>query len=92
MTLLQVVQKLEILDQEYTIYAKKPWIENSIALVLKEPESGELPREAQELGLSYFIEVSIANEFLEEWTFCLMSKATLKQKCLRLIQYTIKDA
>ena len=56
MTLLKVIQELDTQDKENTIYAAKPWTENSIVMVLPEPESGGVPQEADELGLKYFIE------------------------------------
>lgn len=67
MTLLKVIQELDTLDKENTIYAAKPWTENSIAIVLPEPETGEIPQKADELGLKYFSEVFIAHEFLMDW-------------------------
>lgn len=92
MTLLEIIQKLETFDNESTIYADKPWIENSKALVLREPESGELPPEAKKLGLNYFLEVSIARDFLEDWAANLSTKPTIQQKFARLLQYATHDA
>lgn len=91
MTLIKLMQKLETFDNESTIYAAKPWTENSKALALHEPESGELPSEAKKLGLNYFLEVSIARDFLEDWTVSLDTAPTSQEKCLRLIQYATND-
>ena len=92
MTLIKLMQKIESLDKESTIYVDKPWTESSKALVLREPESGELPSEAKKLGLSYFLEVSIARDFLEDWIVSLDTTPTPQEKCLRLIQYATNDA
>lgn len=92
MTLIKVVQKLDELDQESTIYASKPWTENSRVIVLREPESGELPSEAKQLALTYFLEVFIARDFLEEWASSLDIEPTPQKKCARLIQYATSDA
>ncbi|MGH2613023.1 MAG: hypothetical protein ACRDFB_08265 [Rhabdochlamydiaceae bacterium] len=92
MTLIKLMQKLETFDNESTIYAAKPWTENSKALALHEPESGGLPPEAEILELGYFLEVSVARDFIENWAVSLDTAPTLQEKCLKLIQYAIKDA
>lgn len=92
MTLLQVIEELDPLDKEGIIYASKPWMENSKAMVLREPEAGGLPLEARKLGLTYFLEVFIAQDFIEEWVESLDIAPTIQQKCLRLIQYATNDA
>ncbi len=92
MTLLHVVQKLNTLDDESTIYALKPWTENSKAMALREPQSGGVPLEAEALGLEYFLEIAIANEFIQDWVASLDVVPSPQQKCLRLIQYAINDA
>lgn len=92
MSLLKIVQELDLLDKEGTIYATEPWAINSQAVVLREPESGILPPEFEQIGLKYFIEVFIANDFLKQWEQQLKTAPTLEQKCLRLIHYAINDA
>ena len=92
MTLLKVIQELNTLDKESTIYATTPWTEDSIAMVLPEPEAGGIPQKADELGLKYFIEVFIAHEFLTDWEGTLDKVPTAHEKCARLIQYAINDA
>lgn len=91
MTLLEVVQKLNILDEEDTIYATKPWTENSTALVMPEPESGELSPEIKELGVQYFIEVFIAKDFINDW-IKTQNKPSYELICFRLIEFVMKDA
>ena len=85
MTLLKVTQELENFDKEDTIYAAKPWTENSKAIVLREPESGELPNIDKELDLKYFLEIFIAHDFITEWASSLNTLPTLQEKCSKLI-------
>ncbi len=66
--------------------------ESSEAKVLREPESGRLPNEAESAGLIYFLEVSIANDFLQDWSASCEKAPDSRSKCLRLIQYAINDA
>lgn len=88
----ELVAELETLDNQSTIYVEKPWIENSNAMLLYEPDSGELPTEAMEANLKYFLEVSIAQDFMKEWSKNLVTKPSLQQKCSRLIQYAVNDS
>lgn len=92
MKLIEVIQNLDSLDGESTIYAAEPWTENSEAIVAREPESGGLPTEAEKLGLKYFLEVFIARDFLEGWMSNLDAQPTLQEKCARLIKYSMTDA
>jgi hypothetical protein len=92
MTLLEVIRNLESFDGEGIICARKPWTENSQAVVIVEPGARRLPTEAEKLGLEYFLEVFIAREFFEDWTANLDAKPTLQQKCARLIKYARNDA
>jgi hypothetical protein len=92
MTLLEAVRDLDILDEESTIYASEPWTKDSIAIVDYEPAAGGLPIEAERLGLQYFLEVSIARDFIEDWAASSDAGAMLEQQCARLIVYAITDA
>ncbi len=92
MKLIEAIRVLDALDEEGTIYAAEPWTENSEAIVAREPETGGLPAEAKRLGLSYFLEVFIASEVIEDWTANLDTQPTLQQKCARVIEYAINDA
>lgn len=92
MTLLEAIRTLDSLDQGSTIYASEPWTENSEVLIAPEPESEGLPSEAANRGMTYFLEVFIAGEFLEGWVGNLDEEPTLREKCARLIEYAISDA
>lgn len=90
--LIDILQNLASFDQEATIYAKKPWDCNSTALVLAEPEAGGIPIEARELGATYFLEVFVAAEFLEDLHASCPRPVSGRDQCERLIMYAINDA
>ncbi len=83
-TLLELIQELKALDKEGTIYATKPWTTKSKAIVLQELVSGEIPQEAKDLGLSYFIEVYIACDFIEEWEKSFPIAASAEKKVFKV--------
>ena len=92
MKLIEAIRDLNSLDEEGTIYASQPWGENSEAIVAHQPELGGLPPEAERLGLSYFLEVFIARDFVESWLANLDAQPTLQKMCARLIKYAATDA
>jgi hypothetical protein len=92
MSLLQAVQELDSLDQESTIYASQPWTADSKVMVAMEPQSGGIPKNVEELGLEYFLEVFIAQEVLEGWIANLGRVPSTAEKTARLIQYATDDA
>ena len=92
MTLLDAVRGIHELNQAATIYAREPWTAGSDALVEIEPDEGGLPADVAAQGLSYFIEVSIGRDFLDDWAASMSSIPTLSERCKRLIQYVINDA
>ena len=92
MILLHVIEHLEALDQAHTIYAKQPWSPQSEAALASPPDSNALvPADLLAQGFSYFLEVSIAQEFLAGLgsTHALPS---FQQQCERIIQYAVNDA
>jgi predicted secreted protein len=60
MTLADVIEHLDDLDESATIYAQSPWSAESRAVVAVEPEGGLPPAEAA--GLEYFLEVNVARD------------------------------
>jgi hypothetical protein len=90
--LIDIVANLSTYDAELTIYAAEPWACDTEAVVTQEPDTGELPPEAAALGASYFVEVFVANEFLEGWRRNERPDATVKEQCERLIHYAVHDA
>jgi hypothetical protein len=91
-TLIDIIRDLDSFDNEGIICATKPWTESSHAIVVIEPQARRLPAEAEKFGMSYFLDVFIAREFLEDWIANLDASPTLQQRCARLIQYAINDA
>ncbi len=92
MNLLEVIERIKDLDPSTTIYASEPWSAHSLAVVAHEPSDGGLPAQARERGLSYFLEVFLACEFLDGWSSEENEGASEIEKCHRLIQYALNDA
>jgi hypothetical protein len=91
-SLIEIIDELDAHNDEGTIYASEPWTENSKVIVAAEPRSGDLPKSVEDLGLKYFLEVSVAKEFLEGWISNLGRVPSTAEKTQRLIQYAINDA
>lgn len=92
MTLLEITEKLDEMDREQTIYAAEPWSPYSAAVVAEEPQRGGVPTVASERGMSYFLEVFIARDFLDDWQAASRKKFSTQERCQRLIDYAINDA
>lgn len=92
MKLADVINQLEMLDDEMTIYAREPWTPDSEATVEVEPDVGGLPNQAKDQGLAYFLEVFVAQEFVEGWLGNMSEQPTDLDVCKRLIEYAINDA
>lgn len=84
-SLIEAVDGLDMLDEDSTIYASAPWTENSEVIVAPEPQSGGLSKRAEDLGFSYFLEVSVAREFLKGWISNLGRIPNATEKAARLI-------
>ena len=82
-----LVNAIGSVDDELTIYAVSPWTPDSMAVLAMETDDGGVPPIAGRLGMSYFLEVFIANEVLSE-----LAGADLDERTSRLIQYAITDA
>jgi hypothetical protein len=61
-------------------------------MVAREPPDGDLPLDAQAMGATYFIEVFIAADFLEDWIASERRPISARERCERLIEYAIRDA
>jgi hypothetical protein len=92
MTLAQVVDRLAEFDTADTIYASEPWLPSSPAVVAPEPAPGALPDIATNSGMTYFLEVNIAAEFLEDWIAGKGEAPSPSAACQRLIEYAVNDA
>lgn len=91
-TLAAVVNDLESLDSDATIYVAEPWTGESRTLVEFEPAAGGLPEAAVRDGLKYFLEVFVARDFLADWLTSLSQQPTAEERCERLIRYAVNDA
>jgi hypothetical protein len=87
MRLCDVVDLIDTLDDDLTIYAVAEWSPNSAAIVAHEPDVGGAPPEAKACGMSYFLEVFIAKEVLEG-----IKNLDVEARTKRLIQYALTDA
>lgn len=92
MRLVDAINQLETLDDEMTIYAREPWAPDSEATVELEPDDGGLPSQAKSQGLAYFLEVFVAQEFVEGWLGNMPEQPTDLDICRRLIEYAVNDA
>lgn len=90
MTLVETVQQLEKLDGNVTIYARIPWTPSTEARLAV--EGSEEARMIRADGLSYFLEVLIARDFVEGWLVIQRRRPTGNQCCARLIEYATNDA
>ena len=70
-------------DQPQTIYARRPWVPTSAALLAKAPLDG---RTTPVDGCDYFLEASIAQDFFKEWP------ASFDEGCGRIFHYAENDA
>jgi hypothetical protein len=80
-------------DTLATIYASEPWTPESRAIIIVNgDDSTDPPAEAKALGLTYFLEVFIAQDFLEGWAKNHGGNVPEDEICPRLIEYAINDA
>ena len=87
---MELTQQLYCLDENMTVYAKKPWYCDTEVELHIEPEDGRAP-ENLSIGYDYFIEVFIAKEVIPDLKHVDPS-FTLEQWCERLIDYAENDA
>lgn len=87
-----LIDSLSEFDNADTIYAAAPWTEASEATVAREPDAGGLPEEVANAGLKYFLEVSIARDFVEDWLASLDIRPSSPAICQRVIDYAVNDA
>jgi hypothetical protein len=93
MTLGELVEKIEDLDDSFTIYAEggPNWNKDSKAVAVYEPDDGSLPPEAK--GMRYFLEVSIAKDVINVWKQWRNGKnPSTIDKLKAIIHYAKNDA
>lgn len=90
LTILDIVRDLFELNDELVIFAVEPWTPESPAMLIELENDFDKPAAAVEAGMTYFIEVFIAQDFLEFWV--RNDHPPLRQVCDRLIYYAAYDA
>lgn len=93
-TLREVIRDLDTLTESHVIYAVPPWTRDSVAYIDTidpETDDGRYSKEFMALGAAYFLEPSIAREFLDGW-FGMGPQARSTEALDRLIVYATNDA
>jgi hypothetical protein len=89
MKLIEAIQQLANFNRELTIYVREPWSASSEARVALEGSVDEAKIKTE--ALSYFLEVFIAQDFLEDWKKTQKAPSA-EHCCVRLIEYAMNDA
>ncbi|WP_112262448.1 hypothetical protein [Lentzea terrae] len=90
-TLRELLDRLDELDDDVTIYAAKPWTCESAATAAVQ-HSPEM-RAALASGMTYLLEVDLARDVLETWHEWRPGRtATSDDKCAAVIHYAEFDA
>jgi hypothetical protein len=95
MKLIELLDKLELLDDSFTIYADPipEWTETSAAIACLGLEDGSLPEAIEAAGLKYLLEVNLAKEVLEVWRAWREGKEpSPTEKCQAIIYYAKHDS
>ncbi len=91
MSLRELVDSLNQLDPEFTIYAKRDWSENSPAIACLAPDDSTLPAAAADMD--YLLEVYLAQEVVEVWKQWSGGKVpSSSEKCAAIIYYGMNDS
>ena len=84
-TLKIIIDSLDTMDSEATIYAEQPWTPQSQCVVCRPSDDTLHPPEVD--GMPYFLEVCIAKELKEDLAYLAPDAL-----CQRIIDYAMKDA
>lgn len=92
MILSKLLEKLDDLDDNSTIYAERnpEWSANSRAIICSQSEDGQVIDAPKDL--SYFLEVDIAREVIEMWKERCGRYPSREDKCRAIIYYAENDA
>jgi len=88
-TLLDMARNLLELDRELTIYAAEPWTPNSAAILAEQEGDRAHSAAAAAKGMAYFIEVFIAQDFLDTWI--KEKKPSAEEICKNLIYCALDE-
>jgi hypothetical protein len=90
-TLRSLVAQFDGLNDEDTIYARRPWTADSDVVVTE--EGGGAAQEATAAGLEYLLEVAIARDVLATWSSWRGGqKPTPMQACEAILYYAAHDS
>ena len=89
MTLLDTIRRLPELDAQEAIYASKPWLLSSAAVVTREPRDRSLPAEAHRNSCVFFLDVVVARAFLIGWRAVHKREPSADELCYSLIDFAI---
>ena len=93
-TLKELLENLESLDDELTIYAKSDpeWSPDSYAIACSPLQDGTTKPPPEAVGMEYFLEVFIAKEVVEDLESIGQTKPSLQEICNAVIHYAKYDA
>ena len=91
MNLQDALDQIGQLSDDDVIFARKPWTPESEAAIGVFDAVFRVPSEIAERGLEYFLEASVANEALNDFTFRDRKPTPNEQRAL-LIYYAENDA
>ena len=88
MTLEELVELIDTLDDEHVICVRPPWHAGSDALVVALEPGRRIPQSVTEAGFQYFLQVAVVREVLDVFKNRPVTRAvTLKS----LVHYAVHD-
>lgn len=88
MDIIHCLQRVDQYSSEEILFVEEPWaIEANIQIILDDQSQTVLDINGKKY--TYFLEIFIINELLEEFS---IKNMTLEEKCQRIIEYAINDA
>ena len=88
-TIADAVKNRVSLDEDATIYARRPWTADAACVVESPKEDGGTPDQVKASGYEYFLEVFVVFEVLEAFT---RRKPTLEEEVRAVLYYAEYDA
>lgn len=82
-TLAEVLDSLEALNEDNCIFARKPWRTDALAIVALLTDDFRIPAEMTDEGFEYFLEVHVAKDVLKVFE----NRQPTPQECRDLLLY-----
>jgi hypothetical protein len=82
-----VIERINDYEDDLTIHVAPERMHHSKVLLAPEPDSGGLPAQAKDAGMTYFIEVFVTKELVRS-----LEQLDPFARTNRVIQYAIDDA